>query len=404
MAHTANDYCLGWEGLTLKIFTYCVAVILSLVTLSTAPAFSAYSFTGPGWLINQKGTFKLSVIAVPSEQSGTRICQPAAISQQSDTSITIPVSIPNIADVLVPGTISGNRLVCHLLDTTRYGPVNVDGTNFYFRNITVHLEGDITELVPGEAGPYGPLVHRVMGDAENSYVQVAVIEVPFLSGYLNVGSGVLEYDSWDLIRETTIAQAKTSQDGQAVSQKLRIVTVSPGAYPDSFYIASDDRAAGIRVMMPGHGKTPGEKLDFTGTVQTSAAGERYILASALDTDDTGTPTPLNMPARSLGGGSFGNPEVGRGQTGLAGMAGLNTIGQFVKITGRVESLDTQTGAFRINDGSSDPVLIQPGFEIEDIQDGDFVSVTGAVSLETVADAAAVVLLPGTASDIVLLHR
>jgi hypothetical protein len=326
------------------------------------------------------------------------------VTQHSETSVTIPVSIPNIATINMPGTITSERVVCHLLDPNRYGADNVEGVSLYFRNITVHLEGDITELVPGESGPYGPLVHRVLGDAENSYVQVADIEVPFFGGFLKIGTGILEYESWDLIRETTIAQAKTSIDGQAVAQKLRLVSVVPGAYPDSFYISSDDRANGIRVIMPGHVKTPGEKLDFTGTVETTPSGERYILATALDTDDSGTPAPLQMLARNLGGSGFGNPESGQGQAGVPGAAGLNTIGLHIRLTGKVESVDPITGNFLLNDASACPILVKPGFELEGILDGDIVSVTGAVSLETIADTIAPVLLPGRSSDIVLLVR
>lgn len=144
-----------------------------------------------------------------------------------------------------------------------------------------------------------------------------------------------------------------------VSLKRAIVTA---AFDDVFYIESDDRMSGIRVLYPSHNLMTGMRANVLGLVRTNADGERYIEAESVSLAGVGSVTPVAIRASMLGGnGLLYDPELGTGQQGtkvwqrikgvwtLVDVLGPNNIGLLVKTWGRVTYVGTDT--FFVDDGS-----------------------------------------------------
>ena len=176
----------------------------------------------------------------------------------------------------------------------------------------------------------------------------------------------------------TVAQAKQMADDVAVILQDRTVTA---AFDDFFYIESDTRVCGIRVAEPGHQITAGMTADVAGTTRTNADGERYIDASTVAQNATGSVEPLCLNSRALGGGDWKyDPMTGAGQKGIAGASGLNNIGLLIKTCGTVMHGAPGDGSvFAIDDGSGvhvqivlPPRVTSPGY-------GAHVCVTGISS-------------------------
>ena len=107
----------------------------------------------------------------------------------------------------------------------------------------------------------------------------------------------------------SVQGAKNAVDGSGAQITAAVVSA---AFPEYFYLESDDRTYGVRVNMPGHDLTVGMRADVTGTIATSSNGERYINASYAAQDGTGTVNPLGMTNISLGGVRLGQPGFGHG--------------------------------------------------------------------------------------------
>ena len=89
---------------------------------------------------------------------------------------------------------------------------------------------------------------------------------------------------------------------------LSAVTVS-AAFPNYFYIESDDRSAGIRVDKPGHTIIAGMRVDVDGSPETNAAGEHVITAGPVTQNGQGGVTPIAMNNKTLGGGQIGYQQA-----------------------------------------------------------------------------------------------
>lgn len=144
-----------------------------------------------------------------------------------------------------------------------------------------------------------------------------------------------------------------------VSLKRAVVTA---VFGDVFYIESDDRTSGIRVLYPSHNLAAGMRADVSGLVKTNADGERYIEAESVSPAGAGSLTPVAIRASMLGGSNLlYDPELDIGQQGtkawriikgawtLVDVLGPNNIGLLVKTWGRVTAVGTDT--FFIDDGS-----------------------------------------------------
>ncbi len=215
------------------------------------------------------------------------------------------------------------------------------------------------------------------------------------TGY-SYNGGTLLRDRMALLftsRGPTIATTKACANGTAVSLRRAIVTSVLG---DVFYIESDDRSSGTRVVMPGHGVSRWDRVDVSGVVTTNLDGERCIDATYVSTVGVGGVAPVAMNGAVLGGGDLSyDASAGTGQEGLSawrrggadssrvGISGLNNIGLLVRTWGRVTW--SQDGVFYIDDGcmlSDDSghvgVRVEaPGLSAPSV--GSFVCVTGISS-------------------------
>jgi hypothetical protein len=144
----------------------------------------------------------------------------------------------------------------------------------------------------------------------------------------------------------TMGVGKMGPDGSAIGAFGAIVTA---VFPDFFYIESQDRSCGIRVVTSGQSPAPG-MVDVMGVLRTNQAGERYIEASSVATGGPGVVEPLALTNKALGGDDWRyDPITGAGQRGVKDGRGLNNIGLLVRIWGQVTL--SGRGWFYIDDGS-----------------------------------------------------
>jgi len=174
-------------------------------------------------------------------------------------------------------------------------------------------------------------------------------------GLAVVDMGAFEYGSIPPPQPSpplTVSGAKLLGNGESVQIGGAIVSAGNDNGWDNFlYIESEDRSSGIRVEKTGHGLQAGAKVDVEGTMRTNDNGERYIEATSLTQTDTGSVGPLVMSNKSLGGGDWHyDAGSGAGQKGVKSGVGLNNIGLFVGLTGRVTYQDTDV--LYVDDGSA----------------------------------------------------
>ncbi len=145
------------------------------------------------------------------------------------------------------------------------------------------------------------------------------------------------------------SQAKEATPQTSVSVSRGVVSA---AWPGVLYVQSGDRSSGIRVHLAGHAASPGMRADVTGKVWFNADSEKYIAAEGLFLLPGAAPEPLAVSCRWLGGAGDGYvPATGAGQPGVRGGAGLNNIGLFVRVFGRVTYVDPSGQFINVSDGS-----------------------------------------------------
>lgn len=197
-----------------------------------------------------------------------------------------------------------------------------------------------------------------------------------------------------------IGEAKRdAPDGSPVSFQGVSVTA---AFPGMIYVEQPDRGAGIRVDTP-TSFAEGAVVDVSGAIQTDpVTDERYIVPSPGYPQATGSSQiikPLGLVSRAFTGGDFGL------QKGIAGAAGLNTIGLLVRISGPVKAFENPTGGgwFKMGDsrGPEIKVVAPDGMKVD--TDWAYVSVTGICSAEKVDGSMIRVLRVRRASDVVRLQ-
>lgn len=181
------------------------------------------------------------------------------------------------------------------------------------------------------------------------------------------------------------------------------------AFPTMFYLESDDRAIGIQVYAPDHGMSPGDIAVVEGTMHTDSGGERYVEATDMYKDGTGSTRPIGMPNRSLGGNDWKyDPTTGAGQLGVYGGSGPNNVGLLVTVWGKITQVGsgylyiddgaalqdgTKTG---VNKNTGVRVVCDPGA----LAAGEYVTVTGVgLIFRTPEGRNARMVLPQSADDI-----
>jgi hypothetical protein len=180
--------------------------------------------------------------------------------------------------------------------------------------------------------------------------------------------------------------AKLQTDGVFANVYGGIISA---AWPDEFYIESDNRTCGLLVKKTGHGFAQGKRVNVAGTVSTNTNGERYIDASFVLANQSGTIKPLGMNNRALGGADwFFDEGAGTGQKGVLDGFGLNNIGLLVRVWGKVTEIEkpkhhTTPTWFKIDDGSGVSVkcVVPTGVRIR--HNWKYVGVTGVSSCEKI---------------------
>ena len=182
-----------------------------------------------------------------------------------------------------------------------------------------------------------------------------------------------------------IKRSKQKGDNATVAVAGAVVSA---VFGNIFYVESDDRTVGIRVIKLGYGASVGRRVNVYGAVDTNTYGERYISATAVSDAGTGSVSPLYVTQNSLGGGNWGyDPATGAGQQMVTGGKGLNNIGLLVRISGKVIARDTAATPtwFTIDDGSMPGVGVKcmAGTGVAVPAMNSFVIVTGISSCELV---------------------
>lgn len=144
---------------------------------------------------------------------------------------------------------------------------------------------------------------------------------------------------------TPIGQAKSFDDDESVEIGGN-VSASFGSQ-DCFYVQDPLIPSGIQVRYNGALPNIGSGVYVNGKIQTDPDnGEMYLQASNWLRGVSGTPSPLFMPMRSLGGGSLGR------QQGVYEGVGLNNVGLLVRVAGRITGVSEDCGYAYISDGST----------------------------------------------------
>lgn len=205
----------------------------------------------------------------------------------------------------------------------------------------IHFTTDYSE--PNEDSPVvsGPIL--VDG---NTYIAAKA----FRDGLDPSDTGFAWYTVYD-----TIEKAKNKEDGQETSIRSSIVTA---AFPDYFYLESDNRSCAIAVHYPGHWFSTGMRCTIWGILATAANGERFIESNYAYQDwsnPTGKVAPLGINGKWLGGGdavSFAGTQIR--QKGVSNSIGLNNIGLLIKTWGKVTSIDSECSVIGYWDLDTDP--------------------------------------------------
>ncbi|MCL5102870.1 MAG: SGNH/GDSL hydrolase family protein [Armatimonadetes bacterium] len=174
--------------------------------------------------------------------------------------------------------------------------------------------------------------------------------------------------------------------------------VISAAFPDFFYVESDNRSSGLRVDKAAHGLAVGLRVDASGKIATNADGERYIAADTVTLAGSGSIVPLLMNNRSFGGSALGLQEGVWDWLSLDNglpAAGLDNIGLLVRVCGRVGQIDPTGAYFYVDDGSAlrdgtktgdaDNIGVRVAFDGTPYQSQPTLSITGISSCFKGAD-------------------
>ena len=177
-------------------------------------------------------------------------------------------------------------------------------------------------------------------------------------------------------------ETKLQRDDVEVRMGGAMGLVVTAVFPDSIYVQSHDRSAGIRVTNVR--AREGDWLRIRGVIRTAENGERYVEARESVKVGEGALDPLGMTVRTLYCGDFYyNPATGEGQRGMAGGAGLNVIGLLVQVTGAVSQAAADYFLLTDGDGRVVKVWLTQGMVAPPI--GSLARVTGVVSPQRIGN-------------------
>ncbi len=194
----------------------------------------------------------------------------------------------------------------------------------------------------------------------------------------------------------SIGEAKRDLPDGAMAEILAVSVTA--VFPGGVYVEQHDRVQGIRVVTD-QTLAEGDVVDVYGQMLTDTNGERCVAALPeypMIPSSTHALQPLHIGARAFVGGSFGLQE------GMAGEAGLNTIGLLVTVSGPVSGFDSAIpGSWFVIGGPAGPeIKIVAPQEVKIDRDAQYVVATGICTVEKVDGVMKRVLKVRRQSDIV----
>jgi hypothetical protein len=198
--------------------------------------------------------------------------------------------------------------------------------------------------------------------------------------------------------EYSTGRTKTLGDGASVILGTDVPVVVTAVFSEGFYVEAQDRSSGIKVT--GGSAQEGQLVQVAGVLRTAPNGERYVEASSVTPSGNGAIEPLGLTTKGFYGGDFFyDPATGAGQKGMIGGAGLNPVGLLVSTLGQVTAFDASTVS--ITDGYHPPITVQLPVGSATPPVGNFIGVTGIVSIQASAEGLLPVLRPRGLRDLTL---
>lgn len=191
-----------------------------------------------------------------------------------------------------------------------------------------------------------------------------------------------------------LGRSKALSDNQTVQLPAVAVTA---VFPDGIYVEATDRSSGIRVSTT-KVLDEGAQVTVEGSLRTDTNGEKYVQATGVTVTGAYPLDPVSTTVRSLYCGDFYfDAAAGSGQRGMAGGAGLNMVGLYVRALGRVRTIET--ASFLLDDGFGRSVrtLLPADGQMPDLD--SIVAVTGILTTEKTAGELYPVLRPRRKEDI-----
>ncbi|MDH7601311.1 MAG: hypothetical protein QHI38_04100 [Armatimonadota bacterium] len=220
--------------------------------------------------------------------------------------------------------------------------------------------------------------------------------------------GSLSWNCWSVddfvlqeIRSVDLRSAKLATDTEVLINDV-IVTAVPDQV-GSYYVENQSRTCGIRVESVDSAAI-GNKVTVIGGIATNPNGERVVKNARILSAAASTPLcPVGMSCASVGGSDcLGLYDVG--QRGVSGGIGPNNIGLLVRVWGRVQSVQDESGntVYYINDGS----LPEHGLKLDlhglnPPPNNSFALITGISACESSGTSLTRLLVPRTQADIQL---
>lgn len=280
-------------------------------------------------------------------------------------------------------------------DTNRQGDIFIHQRE---TGITTRVSVDST----GKQGNNASRQAALSGDGR--YVAITSLASDLVPGDTNGYHDVFVHD------RRALAEEKKLAEGSAASLSAYTITA---AFPGFFYIEEADRSSGIRVQS-NQAVVSGQRVRVDGVLGV-VSSECSVTATNVRQVDILPVTPLAVSNADIGGGTFGLQEgvwgwqyetpSGKPAKAWKQVGGLSNIGILISTCGRVIALDSAVpvGWCTIDDGSQVGVkVILPG-NTPSLVLGDFVSLSGVSSCESVGSEIHRVVRSRAASDIMLFR-
>ncbi len=169
--------------------------------------------------------------------------------------------------------------------------------------------------------------------------------------------------------------------------------VVSATFGDHFYICDSKEVQGSGIRVNGTPPTEGSYADISGNLNT-LNGERVIIPWHIESSPgPGTPDPLFMLTRCVGGARL-NPYT----PGITSGIGTNNIGLLIATAGRVTRIGN---SFLIDDGSGTQLEVDSTTLTNLPDDGCFVFVTGIRGTRQSDDRILPLLKPRRNSDVIV---